>query len=98
MPVVQITDSATTLYQGASKGGDGQPNPVVGHIGIWNITPSQPVIINAWFDQNKPDDDMGKDPKSDMTYTLNGGQAIRVGGSFVTAYCDVGKTAMVELF
>jgi hypothetical protein len=80
MPVVEITDSATTLYQGASKGGDGKPNPIQGSVGIWNISPRQTVIINAWVDTNKPADDMGQNPPSDMTYTLNGGEAIRLAG------------------
>jgi hypothetical protein len=36
--------------------------------------------------------------KSDITLTLNGGDAIRVAGSCVAVHCGPGKHAMVELF
>ncbi len=100
MPVMTLTGSASTIYSGASLGGDGKANPIVGHVGIANRTQREPVTVCAWFNTNKPMDEMGgdDDAEADHTFTLNPGEARRVGGSFVTAFCAPNKTAIVEIF
>jgi hypothetical protein len=100
MPVMQITDSATTIYRGASPGGDGQPNPVIGQVGIRNVS-GQSVVINVWVGTNKPLDLTGQEDgkKADMTLTLNALQSIIVGGACVTAFIpESNRIALIEIF